>query len=58
MSGFVGYLNGEEKIDHQTTIEKMSDMIIHRGPDGGGTYTDENSTFKAEKIFFHWFLRL
>ena len=35
MSGFVGYLNGEEKIDHQTTIEKMSDMIIHRGPDGG-----------------------
>ena len=39
MCGFTGYINKEK--DKSKTIKKMNDMIIHRGPDSEGYYTDE-----------------
>jgi len=39
MSGFVGFTGS---VDHnEVTINTMMDKIIHRGPDGHGTYSDE-----------------
>ena len=40
MCGFVGYINKEK--DKEANIKKMNDLIIHRGPDDEGYYTDEN----------------
>ena len=40
MCGFVGYINKEKNKD--ANIKKMNDLIIHRGPDDEGYYTDEN----------------
>ena len=39
MCGFTGYISKEK--DKSKTIKKMNDMIIHRGPDSEGYYTDE-----------------
>jgi len=40
MCGFVGYVNKEK--NKKDTIKKMNDMIIHRGPDSEGFYTDSD----------------
>ena len=40
MCGFVGYVNKEK--DKTKTIKLMNDMIIHRGPDSEGYYTDSD----------------
>lgn len=38
MCGFCGFINKKEK----NPIKEMTDMIIHRGPDDEGYYTDED----------------
>lgn len=40
IAGFVAELNIE---DRRKTIKSMTDMIIHRGPDGEGLWIDDNS---------------
>ena len=35
--GFTGILNSKE-----TILQRMMDRIVHRGPDMGGMYTDED----------------
>ncbi len=42
MCGFTGYVNKEKEKDKEKTIKKMSDMIIHRGPDSYGYYKDKD----------------
>lgn len=39
MCGFVGYINKEK--DKEANIKRMNDLIVHRGPDDEGYYTDE-----------------
>ncbi len=40
MCGIVGFLDNTEK--KEDIIKKMTDKILHRGPDGVGYYIDEN----------------
>ena len=40
MCGFTGYINKKEK--NKDTIKKMTDAIIHRGPDDEGYFMDDN----------------
>lgn len=42
MCGFVGFIDNKKKKEKETIIKKMSDMIIHRGPDSDGFYVDNN----------------
>src|SRR4051812_38900716 len=41
MCGFVGFADSRLDIDRVTTIQSMMDMIVHRGPDSGGVYSDD-----------------
>ena len=41
MCGFTGYY-GKGDFNRQKIIDKMGEMIIHRGPDSAGSYVDEN----------------
>jgi asparagine synthase (glutamine-hydrolysing) len=40
MSGIVGIYNLDGRPVEQTDIQRMVDSIVHRGPDGSGTWTD------------------
>jgi asparagine synthase (glutamine-hydrolysing) len=41
MCGFTGFFsNNKELINRNELIKKMSDTIIHRGPDSDGYFTD------------------
>lgn len=40
MCGYVGFINSDIK-NKEPVIRKMMDRIIHRGPDGEGSYIDE-----------------
>ncbi len=42
MCGFVGFYNHNNNKNHQDIISKMTDAIIHRGPDSSGYYLKEN----------------
>lgn len=50
MCGFIGYINGQNKINHHQTIETMMNTIIHRGPDSGGIHTDEHITLGFRRL--------
>ena len=41
MCGFVGFF-GKGGYDRQLVIHKMSDRIIHRGPDSDGYFVDDS----------------
>ena len=41
MCGFTGFIDSTKKKEKKEIIKKMSDLIIHRGPDGEGFYTDD-----------------
>jgi len=42
MCGFVGFIDKNKKENKDTIIKKMADVIVHRGPDSDGYYTDNN----------------
>ena len=43
MCGFTGFFsNSDQLINRDEIIKKMSDTIIHRGPDSAGKYVDNN----------------
>ena len=48
MCGFAGYINKKEK--NKETIKKMTDAIIHRGPDDEGYYNDENISMGFRRL--------
>ncbi|MBS4192656.1 asparagine synthase (glutamine-hydrolyzing) [Bacillus sp. FJAT-49705] len=50
MCGFVGFAHSNSEIDKKNTINEMMDTIIHRGPDSGESYTDENVAFGFRRL--------
>ncbi|MBH5320511.1 asparagine synthase (glutamine-hydrolyzing) [Paenibacillus sp. GSMTC-2017] len=50
MCGFVGFANSQTDIDKQQTIQAMMDTIIHRGPDSGGIFSDDDVTFGFRRL--------
>lgn len=42
MCGFVGFVDKNKKENKDAIIKKMADVIVHRGPDSEGYYTDNN----------------
>jgi asparagine synthase (glutamine-hydrolysing) len=50
MCGFVGFADTNFRIDKATTINKMMDTIIHRGPDSGGVFTDDRVAFGFRRL--------
>ncbi|HEX9060672.1 MAG TPA: asparagine synthase (glutamine-hydrolyzing) [Clostridia bacterium] len=43
MCGIVGFWPGKEKFEAVDVLKKMSDSIIHRGPDDSGIWLDEST---------------
>ena len=42
MCGIVGIYNKNQKPVSESYLRKMTDMMIHRGPDDGGVFIDKN----------------
>ena len=40
MCGIVGFVDQRKRKEKKEIIKKMTDRIIHRGPDGEGYFTD------------------
>lgn len=49
MCGFVGFIDSDTK-DPNTVIHEMMNVIIHRGPDSEGYYTDKNATLGFRRL--------
>ena len=45
MYGITGFLDSSSKMiqDFQPVIKRMTDMLVHRGPDDSGAWVDTNS---------------
>lgn len=41
MCGFIGYIPGENPVDHEHVMKEMLTTIIHRGPDNQDVYLDD-----------------
>lgn len=50
MCGFVGYVNDKKK--NKKTIKEMSEVIIHRGPDDEGYYSDKFIELAFRRLSF------
>lgn len=42
MCGFVGFIDKDSIADREATLHRMSDLLIHRGPDDYGVYKDDD----------------
>ncbi|MEE5987941.1 asparagine synthase (glutamine-hydrolyzing) [Ligilactobacillus equi] len=52
MCGFVAYVNDDSLQMKETTIQKMMDRIIHRGPDDSGKFVDEHAALGFRRLSF------
>ncbi|WP_339205951.1 asparagine synthase (glutamine-hydrolyzing) [Paenibacillus sp. FSL K6-3182] len=50
MCGFVGFADSRPDVDQVAIIKDMMDMIVHRGPDSGGIYSDEEVTLGFRRL--------
>jgi len=50
MCGFVGFANANLGLNRETVINDMMNMIIHRGPDSAGIYSDEKVTLGFRRL--------
>lgn len=48
MCGFVGFI--DHNTEKEKIIEKMMDRIVHRGPDMGGRFCDENAALGFRRL--------
>lgn len=50
MCGFVGFANTNLALDKTKVINDMMDTILHRGPDSGGVFSDEQVTLGFRRL--------
>ncbi|MDO4460069.1 MAG: asparagine synthase (glutamine-hydrolyzing) [Clostridia bacterium] len=50
MCGFAGYIHTEKEFDHAEVIKGMADRIIHRGPDDGNYYVDDDISLGFRRL--------
>ena len=50
MCGFVGFASSTASLDKEKIIKDMMDSIIHRGPDSGGVYSDEQVSLGFRRL--------
>lgn len=50
MCGLTGYLNIDGKPASATIVQSMADMIVHRGPDDAGVYTNGPLAFGHRRL--------
>ena len=50
MCGFAGYINTYGTFDREEVIHAMADRIIHRGPDDGHYYVDEDISLGFRRL--------
>ncbi|OMF29068.1 asparagine synthase (glutamine-hydrolyzing) [Paenibacillus sp. FSL H8-0548] len=50
MCGFVGFADSRPDADQVSIIKEMMDTIVHRGPDSGGIYSDEEVTLGFRRL--------
>lgn len=50
MCGFVGFANTTLNFNKEAVINDMMDMIIHRGPDSAGIYSDDKVTLGFRRL--------
>ena len=43
MCGFAGYIDFKNAANHREELKRMTEVIIHRGPDSVGFYEDETA---------------
>lgn len=54
MCGIAGYINKSNKYrPSRELIKKMTDQMVHRGPDAEGQWTDEH-VFEQEQSPYWW----
>jgi asparagine synthase (glutamine-hydrolysing) len=50
MCGFVGFASSSASLNRDKTINDMMDSIIHRGPDSGGIFSDEQVSLGFRRL--------
>jgi asparagine synthase (glutamine-hydrolysing) len=52
MCGIVGFVDfaGHSRPDAAARVERMSNAILHRGPDGGGVFVDDHAAFGHRRL--------
>lgn len=50
MCGITGFVNNRKKCEKEQIIKKMSDRIIHRGPDSEGYFCDDLVAFGFRRL--------
>jgi asparagine synthase (glutamine-hydrolysing) len=50
MCGITGILNTNDRLVSQDVLQKMTDIVKHRGPDGGGTWVNEHVGFGHRRL--------
>ena len=54
MCGFVGFLGANMKLDYRSTLYKMNQAIINRGPDNDGYWYDVDRKYPFISSLWHF----
>ncbi len=53
MCGIAGILNFNNKTVEQCMVQRMADMMVHRGPDAEGFFMDKEIAFRSQTSLHH-----
>ena len=50
MCGIAGFITDSSSFDREKVLERMTESIRHRGPDGGGYYVDSHAALGHRRL--------